>query len=415
MWPSSHRFISQSTRRWLHTPRILSTKTCIMHHQRRVLNRFYGNGRRKCISSNFSRVVLGFGTTTCLILAASQLNEDNVLLQAESLPPSLHDQSTISLQELPQYFKLEKLLSKSKDNHHHSFILRNKITGELAILNLWYNSEELAPEGEINAMWDAWEASCVSRPLSSSPPFQIHLEHPSNDKYRRFSSHWTTNQKLDFELIYPASQWDILKATPRKDYILQESAELYHMFTKPKFIDSIAPRREQWIFNILNGTAEAEDVIAQNDEFLLLPSPHFRSGRREDFKGLVFFRNDSDRLRSIRDLDGSDVELLERAEVFVAQALREKFNIPPSRYRLFFHYYPSFWRIHLHVSPVFAQSGHSSLLADRARNLHEIIHELKKDSDYCKNATFSIMVNDPQMVETLILHGYMEADEEDNF
>ena len=71
------------------------------------------------------------------------------------------------------------------------------------------------------------------------------------------------------ELICPVSDSDVMKYSQQDFVLVRESAEMFEAVTKP-FIDAQGPEQLAWVYNILDGTAETESVLAAGDNFLIV-------------------------------------------------------------------------------------------------------------------------------------------------
>ena len=179
--------------------------------------------------------------------------------------------------------------------------------------------------------------------------------------------------------------------------MLLETAELYQKVTLP-FVDSIPASRVAWVENILEGKAEADRVMAKEEDALrgwvLLPDikwDHTRAGAalaelkklQEEDDGEEEERKDKDKdkeaalaaasdraksateslyaqlifrdpkLRSLRDIVGggesSAVDVVSSAVSAAFGHIKQHYGLPQSSLRAFFHYHPSYWRLHVHI------------------------------------------------------------------
>jgi m7GpppX diphosphatase len=99
-------------------------------------------------------------------------------------------------------------------------------------------------------------------------------------------------------------------------------------------------------------------------------------------------------LRSLRDLDGSHIPLLESIESNCQSVLKEKFDFPKHKIRSFVHYLPTFFQFHVHFTHVDAM--HEGFATERARLLPEVIFNLKLDPNYYKKATLPLFIQDSE-------------------
>ena len=110
-------------------------------------------------------------------------------------------------------------------------------------------------------------------------------------------------------------------------------------------------RDKQWIYELIkyagNGAVTMrnhETVHIDTDAWMLCRDVH--PGR--DTRYLVVFKDR--RLLTVRDLDGSHVGMLANMQDRVALFMRQHHGDGWRKYRSFFHYMPSVYQLHAHVS-----------------------------------------------------------------
>jgi len=141
-------------------------------------------------------------------------------------------------------------------------------------------------------------------------------------------------------------------------------------------------RDKQWIYELIkyagNGAVTMrnhETVHIDTDAWMLCRDVH--PGR--DTRYLVVFKDR--RLLTVRDLDGSHVGMLANMQDRVALFMRQHHGDGWRKYRSFFHYMPSVYQLHAHVS------AHTmSVNSTRRHYLKQVIDNLRKRSDYYEQA-----------------------------
>lgn len=119
-------------------------------------------------------------------------------------------------------------------------------------------------------------------------------------------------------------------------------------FFSPEFVQQIAAHRsdpqQQWIFNLIKGQVTQTEVVCLNsDEWMLVKGvpPSAEANRY-----LVVFKDLE--LHTIRDLRQRHLPMLRNMQRDVRRWLAR--NEPKhGQYRLYFHYIPSVFQLHLHV------------------------------------------------------------------
>jgi m7GpppX diphosphatase len=95
-------------------------------------------------------------------------------------------------------------------------------------------------------------------------------------------------------------------------------------------------------------------------------------------------------LRSIRTLDASHVSLLEHMKQVTLQVIREKYGLEKENIKMYFHYEPSTYHLHIHFVNTSSNQLHSSV--EYSHELNSVIFNLKMNSDYYRIALLNIRV-----------------------
>lgn len=203
----------------------------------------------------------------------------------------------------------------------------------------------------------------------------------SNDVY-----HWgktvvkqdlAVNPGCKYNLIYPATETHIQKYERAMFYMIKETAEAYEQVVKP-YIETMKGDRLQWVKNILFHGAEADRVLFKNDDYIILPDMKW-DGRDVNTLYCCCIVYD-DTLSSIRDLNEGHIPFLKRIQDSILIELPRIFaksGLRKDNLRLFFHYQPSYYHLHIHVvnSNFFGLAN--SMLVGKAVLLDDVIDNLK--------------------------------------
>ncbi|POM64222.1 Scavenger mRNA-decapping enzyme DcpS [Phytophthora palmivora] len=217
-----------------------------------------------------------------------------------------------------------------------------------------------------------------------------------NDIYSTFQGDVARDVKpYKVNLIYPATERHVRKHTDQNFHMVVETKEAYRMITKP-FIDSIPVENIEWVYNILEHKSETERIIFENTHsrngFILLPD--FKWSDPSKLESLYCLAIVHDRsLRSLRDLTGSHLKLLRNIRNASLEILQEKFGVNPSSIRMYLHYQPTYYHLHVHFSHVKMTQG---TFSGKAVLLEDVIYNLSINSDHYKNATLSFVVGEMQ-------------------
>ncbi len=149
-------------------------------------------------------------------------------------------------------------------------------------------------------------------------------------------------------------------------------------------IKSRDPAKDQWVYNILDGISEQSDIIYQDDLCICIPS-YTWSGKTDPNElnklHVLCFPKDKT-LRCIRSLDSSHIALLTHMKIKSCEIIKTKYGLEPTDLKMFFHYDPSTYHLHIHFVNVEHTETNSSV--EYSHDLDSVIFNLGLDSDYYK-------------------------------
>lgn len=224
-----------------------------------------------------------------------------------------------------------------------------------------------------------------------------------NDIYSTFQGDVSRDIKpFKVNLIYPATERHVHKHTDQEFHMVVETKEAYRMITKP-FIDSIPAENIEWVYNILDHKSETERILYEDTHprtgFILLPD--FKWSDPAKLESLYCLAIVHDRsLRSLRDLTGANLKLLRNVRNASLEILNKKFGVNASSIRMYLHYQPTYYHLHVHFSHVKMTQG---TFSGKAVLLEDVIFNLSVNSDHYKNATLSFVLGELQHKQLFVL------------
>lgn len=226
----------------------------------------------------------------------------------------------------------------------------------------------------------------------------------SNAEYSYFNSHNSAFGDVIVEIVSPASSKLIKRYESYSDLrILRETPKVYANVTAKIIKSKISDGSMNWIYAILDGKAEQEDVMLNDHEFVMLPNPKWKRNVKnelESVKDLLCLVLVKDRkLHSIRDLRSEHVSMLRRIRYKVAGVLKERFGvISESDLLLYFHYRPQFYHLHIHVSHHLRNHDRD---VTRAHLLDDVLQNLERDGHYYESVDLTYRTTRKEMVEDI--------------
>lgn len=197
---------------------------------------------------------------------------------------------------------------------------------------------------------------------------------------------------LKSTLIFPATDKHIEKYSAQKIYMIRETAEDYRSITLPHVTSSSLSH--QWLENILLKKSETERIVCEDSNpqtgFILIPDLKWDCQQLSNLYlcALVMKRG----IRSIRDLREEHIPMLENVRDKGKSAIREKYGFDPAQLRIYFHYPPSYYHLHVHFANVVYDSPSCAL--GKAHLLDDVVDNLKRDSEYYARVSISYVLKE---------------------
>ncbi|CAG5118481.1 unnamed protein product [Candidula unifasciata] len=214
-----------------------------------------------------------------------------------------------------------------------------------------------------------------------------------NDVYSTFDVYSSGSiAHMKATLIHPATEKHISKYSDREPFIVRETPELYRSVVLPSIQEN--KFSFQWVYNILEKKTESERIVAEDPDpevgFVMVPDMKWN---RENVESLYLIAIVHRRgIRSIRDLRQEHLPLLENILNKGLAAIEEKFSVKADKLRIYFHYQPSYYHLHVHFTHVkFEAPGTDAL---RAHLLEDVIDNIKMNSEFYNLKTLSYIVRE---------------------
>lgn len=157
--------------------------------------------------------------------------------------------------------------------------------------------------------------------------------------------------------------------------IVKESYEEYL-----DFISKRDKNKDRWIYNIIDGLSEQDHLLYRDDSIIVLPTYTWDSTNTDKLHILCFPIDTS--LRCIRELSVETVPLLLHMKNTTLCKIQEKYELKEENLKIFCHYDPSTYHLHIHFVNTLNTETLSSV--EYSHELDAIIFNLQMDTDYYK-------------------------------
>ncbi|CAL8358388.1 unnamed protein product [Merluccius merluccius] len=188
-------------------------------------------------------------------------------------------------------------------------------------------------------------------------------------------------------VICPATEHHVKKYQVQEHFLVEETGEDYLSITLPYIKEQRFSL--QWVFNILEKKAEADRIVYEDSDkdvgFVLLPDMKWDQKQIHDLY-LIAIVHQRD-LKSLRDLTASHLPLLQNICTKGKAAILKRYGLPSSKLRIYFHYQPSYYHLHIHFTALSFDVPGCGVV--RAHLLSDVIQNLQSDSHYYRKRTLS--------------------------
>ena len=165
-----------------------------------------------------------------------------------------------------------------------------------------------------------------------------------------------------------------------------ETPEIYQKYTRPFIEAQREAGRLNWVFNILDGKTEQEDVIlrsqstadpqiSSNEGFLLLPDLNWDRKTISSLHLLAIVERRD--LWSLRDLRKDHVSWLRNMRQQLLNSTTSLYpEVEADQIKIYFHMPPSYYHLHMHIVHVLSEPGGTQAVG-KAISLDSVIGQLK--------------------------------------
>ncbi|SMR58664.1 unnamed protein product [Zymoseptoria tritici ST99CH_1E4] len=228
--------------------------------------------------------------------------------------------------------------------------------------------------------------------LTSLPHLLSHIQNlGDNDIYRWYLASSTPPTKtldnpppppdLKLNLIYPCTEKHIQKHSFQQVRYVVETPEIYSKYVRPYMRLCREEGRLNWVFNILEGRKEQENVLFRSaesdpqDDFLLLPDLNWDRQTESSLHLLALVsRRD---IWSVRDLKKSSVPWLRHLRSTLATTVAGMYpDVEVDMLKFYVHYQPTYYHFHIHIVHVNLDATGTQAIG-KALGLDHVISQLE--------------------------------------
>lgn len=165
--------------------------------------------------------------------------------------------------------------------------------------------------------------------------------------------------------------------------VIHETPHIHFGDSMQRFIQNEI-QKKNWIYKIISGDKEQDQVIFRNEHFVILPDTEYLQDA-PILNWMIIFNDLS--LTSIRSLEGKHIELLSSIFSSLMNVLPCDQDVP----MIYFHYPPSVWQLHLHVAAP-CDNLRTTNSMQKVYFLEDVISNLKIDSNFYKKNSMTYIL-----------------------
>lgn len=220
-----------------------------------------------------------------------------------------------------------------------------------------------------------FKESTISEFLNDHTKLRLQMK---NDIYSTYHLYPPPHlSEIKATVVYPATEKHIRKYLWQEMYLIHESGDDYRDITLP-YIESQS-FSVQWVYNILEKKAEADRIIFENPDpengFILIPDFKWDQKQMDDLYLIaICHRRD---LKSLRNLTPDHLPLLKNILQEGQEAIERNYNVSQNQLRIYFHYQPSYYHLHVHFTALSYDAPGCSV--ERAHLLSDVIQNIESD------------------------------------
>ena len=168
---------------------------------------------------------------------------------------------------------------------------------------------------------------------------------------------------LKINLIYPCTPKHVKKYSKQGVRMVTETSSIYKQKVRPYMERQREEGRLNWVWNIIEGKTEVEDVIyrtklgeAGDEGFLLLPDLNWDRKTRESLHLLALVERKD--IWSLRDLRKRHVPWLRHMRDKILDSTVKVYEgLERDQLKLYVHYQPTYYHFHIHIVHVALEAG----------------------------------------------------------
>uniref|UniRef100_A0A1A9US50 m7GpppX diphosphatase n=1 Tax=Glossina austeni TaxID=7395 RepID=A0A1A9US50_GLOAU len=149
-----------------------------------------------------------------------------------------------------------------------------------------------------------------------------------------------------------------------------------------------------WVYNILDHKQEVERIVYEDPDpetgFILLPDLKWDGRTLETLYLLIITHKRG--IKSLRDLNAHHLPLLRNIRSRAAEAIEKRYGLLSAQLRMYLHYQPSFYHLHIHINPI--RNDAPGIWCEKSHMLDTVMNNLELIENYYQKATLPFVLHE---------------------
>jgi m7GpppX diphosphatase len=184
-------------------------------------------------------------------------------------------------------------------------------------------------------------------------------------------------------LIWPCKESHVAKYSRQPSRVVTETPDIFAKYVRPYMVRKTQEGRLNWVYNILEGRQEQQDIIVRSSRnlghdpegFLLLPDMNWDRTTMANLRLIALVERRD--LFSMRDLKKKDAPWLKTMQARLFEAAVKKYGgIESDMLKAYVHYQPTYYHLHIHIVSV-ALEPNATQAVGKAFSLPNLISQLE--------------------------------------
>ena len=208
----------------------------------------------------------------------------------------------------------------------------------------------------------------------------------ANDVYNWYLASVTPAVKqadLKINLIWPCKESHIRKYSAQSGRIVTETPDIFAKYVRPYMVKKNEDGRLNWVYNIIEGRQEQQDIILRSSRnlghdpegFILLPDMNWDRTTMTSLRLLALVERRD--LLSMRDLQKKDAPWLKIMLTRLFDTVAKTYpGIETDMLKAYVHYQPTYYHFHIHIVSVTVEPNATQAIG-KAFSLPNLITQLE--------------------------------------